>query len=81
MTTTMMMAILVLMRVVVGLLVEMMSIGRLSKKMRSEFIGLSSFLLFLVLYAKGEKIRGVNNFLTPWRGCCSRSFMSYLLRE
>ena len=25
-------------------------------------VGLSSFLLFLVLYAKGEKIRGVNNF-------------------
>jgi len=25
-------------------------------------VDLSSFLLFLVLYAKGEKIRGVNNF-------------------
>ena len=25
-------------------------------------VGLSSLLLFLVLYAKGEKIRGVNNF-------------------
>ena len=25
-------------------------------------VGLSYFLLFLVLYAKGEKIRGVNNF-------------------
>ena len=46
----------------VELLVVMMSIGRTSKKMRSELVGLSSFLLFLVLYAKGEKIRGVNNF-------------------
>jgi len=55
----------------------MMLIGRASKK-RSEFVGLSSFLLFLVLYAKGEKIRGLNNFLTP----CVRSwsFMSYPLR-
>ena len=35
-----------------------MSIGTPSKKMRSEFIGLSSFLSFLVLYAK----RGENNF-------------------
>jgi len=38
---------------VVGLLVEMMSTGRAFKKMRSEFVGLSSLLLFLVLYAKG----------------------------
>ena len=48
----MMMVILVLLLVVVGLLVEMMLIGRVSKKMRSEFVGLSYFLLFLVLYAK-----------------------------
>ena len=41
-----------------------MLIGRASKK-RSEFVGLSSFLLFLVLYAKGEKIRGIN-FLMPY---------------
>ena len=53
MTTMMMMAILVLLPVVVGMLVEMMLIRRVSKKMRSEFVGLSSFLLFLVLYAKG----------------------------
>ena len=41
--------------------VAIMSIGRTSKKM-SEFVGLSSFLLFLVLYAKGEEISGANNF-------------------
>jgi hypothetical protein len=34
-------------------MVELMLTGRTSMKMRSEFIGLSSFLLFLVLYAKG----------------------------
>jgi hypothetical protein len=37
---------------VVGLLVEMMLIRITSKKMRSEFVDVSSFLLFLVLYAK-----------------------------
>ena len=40
-----------------------MSIGRASKKMMSEFVGLSSFLLFLVLYAKGgENWRGQQLF-------------------
>ena len=68
-----MMAMPGLLQEVAGLLEVMMLIGRASKK-RSEFVGLSSFLLFLVLYAKGEKIRGVNNFSTPWRGCCNRSF-------
>ena len=43
-------------------LVAMMSIGRTSKKIRSEFIGLSSFLLFWCFMLKGEKIRGGNNF-------------------
>jgi hypothetical protein len=37
---------------VVGLLVERMLIGITSKKMRSEFVDVSFFLLFLVLYAK-----------------------------
>ena len=41
-----------LLQEVAGLLAVMMLIGRASKK-RSEFVGLSSFLLFLVLYAKG----------------------------
>ena len=45
----------------VELLVGMMSIGTPSKKMSSECWSFF-FLLFLVLYAKGEKIRGVNNF-------------------
>jgi len=48
MTTMMMMAMMEMLPVV-----EMMLTGRSSKKMRSEFIGLYSFLLFLVLYAKG----------------------------
>ena len=53
MMTAMMMAVMVLPKVVVGLLVEMMLIGRASKKMRSELVDLSYFHLFLVLYAKG----------------------------
>jgi hypothetical protein len=36
MTTTIMMAVMVMLQLVDGLLVEMMSIGRTSKKMRSE---------------------------------------------
>ena len=40
-----------LLQKVLGLQEVMMLIGRASKKM-SEFVGLSSFLLFLVLYAK-----------------------------
>ena len=46
-----------MMAMVVGLLVEVMAlIGRTSNKMmmrRSELVDFSSFLLFLVLYAKG----------------------------
>ena len=76
----MMMVVMVLLQVVVGLLVETMSTGRASKKMRSEFVGLFSFLLFWCFMPKGEKIREVNNFLTPWRGCYSRSFMFYPMR-
>ena len=49
-----MMVVMILLQAVVGLLVEMMSIRRTSK-MRSEFVGLSSFLLFLVLYAKDRE--------------------------
>jgi len=48
----MMMAMPGLLQEVAGLLEVTMLIGRASKK-RSEFVGLSSFLLFLVLYAKG----------------------------
>jgi len=33
----------------------------------------SSFLLFLVLYAKGEKIRGVNNFFDAMEVVTARS--------
>ena len=52
MTTMTMMAMLVL-QVVDGLLVVTMLIGRTFKKMRSKLVDLSSFPLFLVLYAKG----------------------------
>ena len=52
MTTMMMMAVRGLLQVV-GLLVARMSTGMTSKKMRSEFVAIFSFLLFLVLYAKG----------------------------
>ena len=41
------------------------------------------FLLFFSFWCfmpKGENIRGINNFLMPWRVCCSRSFMFYPLR-
>ena len=41
-----------LLQEVAGLLEVMMLIGRASKK-TSEFVGLSSLLLFLELYAKG----------------------------
>ena len=60
MMTTMMMAILVLLLVVVGLLVEVMSIGRVFKKMRSEFVGLSS--LFGALCQRGRKLEGSTIF-------------------
>ena len=49
--------------------------GMTSKKMRSEFVDLSSFLLlFSVLCQRGRKLEGSTTFLTPWRVCCSRSF-------
>ena len=63
-----MMVTLGLLQEVAGLLEVMMLIGRASKK-RSEFVVLSSFLFFLCFMPKGEKIRGINNFLTP----CVRS--------
>jgi hypothetical protein len=68
-----------LLQKVAGLLEVTTSIGRTSKT-KSECVDPSSFLRFLVLYAKGEKIRGVNNFLTPCACVCCRSVMSYPLR-
>ena len=50
--TMMMMMVSGLLQEVARLLEVMMLIGRASKK-RSEFVGLSYFLLFFVLYAKG----------------------------
>ena len=46
-----------------------------SKKMRSEFVDLSSFLLlFGVLCQRGRKLEWSMTFSTPWRVCYSRSF-------
>ena len=65
----------------VELLVVMMSIGRTSKKMRSEFIGLSYFLLFLVLYAKGrENYRGQQLFRRHGQVAAVGASCSYPLR-
>ena len=50
----MMMVVRRMLQVLVELLVRMISIGTPSKKMRVS-VGLSSFLLFLVLYAKGRE--------------------------
>ena len=63
MTTTMMMMMeRRTLQVLVELLMGMMSIGTLSKRMRSECWSFFFSSLFWCFMLKGEKIRGVNNF-------------------